>query len=117
VELGVHAAEVVGPAEVGALDLGVAHRQRVASGLDSTEARGSGFGFLQELEVDLDAKDLLHAAHVRPADLFEGVEERARAGDAGGRVDDLVAVDPTPAALDLVLRPERELAERTGDLA
>ena len=36
--------------------------------------------------------------------------------DAGGRVDDLVAVHLTPAALDLVLRPERQLSERTGDL-
>jgi hypothetical protein len=117
VELGVHAAEVVGPAEVRALDLGVAHRQRVATGLDGTEARGSGFGFLQELQVDLDAEDFLHAAHVGPADLFEGVEEGTRAGDAGGWVDDLVTVDPAPTTLDLVLRPERELAERTGDLA
>jgi len=117
VELGVHAAEVVGPAEVGALDLGVAHRQRIASGLDGTEARVTGFGFLQELQVDLDAEDFLHAAHVRPAHLFEGVEEGTRAGDAGGRVDDLVAVDPAPATLDLVLRPERQLAERAGDLA
>jgi hypothetical protein len=117
VELGIHAAEVVGPAEVRALDLGLTHRQRVARGLYSTEARCSGFGFLQELEVDLDPEDLLHAADVRPADFLVGVEERARAGDTGGGIDDLVAVDPTPAALDLVLRAERKLALRTSDLA
>jgi len=79
VELGVHAAEVVGPADVGALDLRAAHRQRVARGPDSAEARLAGFGFLQELEVDLDPEDLLHAADIRAADLLEGVEERARA--------------------------------------
>jgi hypothetical protein len=117
VELGVHAAEVVAPAEVGALDLGAAHRQRVACGPNSAEARLAGFGFLEELEVDLDPEDLLHAADVRPADLLERVEERARALDTRGRVDDLVAVDPTTAALDLVLRSERELPERTSDLA
>jgi hypothetical protein len=42
-----------------------------------SEARGLGFGFLQELEVDLDAEDFLHAADVGAAGLFEGVEERA----------------------------------------
>jgi hypothetical protein len=117
VELGIHAAEVVGPTEVRALHLGAAHRQRIASGLNSTEARCSGFGFLQELEVDLYPEHLLHAADVRPADLLKGVEERAGPFDAGGGVHDLVAVDPTAAALDLVLRPERKLAEWTSDLA
>jgi hypothetical protein len=117
VELGVHAAEVVGPAEVCALDLGLAHRQWVASGPNSTEARCSGFGFLQQLEVDLDAEDFLHAANVGPPRLFEGVEEGARAGDTGGGIDDLVAVDPTAAALDLILRAKRELTRGTGELA
>jgi hypothetical protein len=117
VELGVHATEVVGPADVRALDLRVTHRERIAIGLDSTEARRPGFGFFEELEVDLDPEHLLHAADVRPADFLEGVEERARAGDAGARVDDLVAVDPTAAALDLVLGAERKLPRRTSDLA
>jgi hypothetical protein len=117
VELGVHAAEVVGPAEIRALDLGLAHRQRVASGLNSTEARCSGFRFLQQLEVDLDAEDFLHAADVGPPRLFEGVEEGTRAGDTGGGIDDLVAVNPAAAALDLVLRAERKLTCGTGELA
>jgi hypothetical protein len=113
----VHAAEVVGPADVGALDLRAAHRERVARGPDSTEARGSGFGFLEELEIDLDSKDLLHTADVRAADLLERVEEGAVTLDAGCRVDHLVAVHPAAAALDLVLRAERKLARWTGDLA
>jgi hypothetical protein len=117
VELRVHAAEVVGPADVGALHLRAAHRERVACGPDSTEARGSGFGFLQELEIDLDSKDLLHAADIRAADLLEGIEEGAGSLDAGCRVDHLVAVHSAAAALDLVLRAERKLARRTSDLA
>jgi hypothetical protein len=117
VELGVHAAEVVGPADVRALDLGATHRERVAIGLNSTEARFPGFGFLEELEVDLDREHLLHAADVRPADFLERVEERAGAGDAGARIDDLVAVDPAAAALDLVLGAERKLPRRASDLA
>jgi len=116
VELGVHAAEVVGAADVGALDLGAAHRQRVARGPDSTEARFPGFGFLEQLEIDLDPEDLLHAADVCAADLFERVQERARPLDAGAGVDDLVAVDPAAAALDLVLRPERQLPRGTSQL-
>jgi hypothetical protein len=44
------------------------------------------------------------------AELLVGVEERAVALDAGGGMDDLVAVDAAAAALDLVLRVQRELA-------
>ena len=87
--------------------------QRLPTGPNSTEARGSGFGFLQELEVDLDGEDPLHAPDVGAPHFLEGVEEGARPSETGCRVDDLVAVDPAPAALDLVLRPERE-APRTG---
>jgi hypothetical protein len=117
VELGVHAAEVVGPADVRALDLRLAHGKRVAHGPNSTEARFPGFSFLEELEVDLDPEDLLHAADIRAAGFLERVEERARPLDTGRGVDDLVAVDPAPAALDLVLRAERELALWRSDLA
>jgi hypothetical protein len=116
VELGIHAAEVVGPAEVRALHLGLTHRQRVPRRLDGTEARCSGFGFLQELEVDLDPEDLLHAPHVGPTDFLVGVEEGARARHAGGGIDHLVAVDPAAAALDLVLRAEWKLPLGTSDL-
>jgi hypothetical protein len=38
-----------------------------------------------------------------------GVDERARALDAGAGIDDLVAVDVAPPTFDLVLRSEREL--------
>jgi hypothetical protein len=117
VELGVHAAEVVGPADVGALHLRPAHRERIPVRLDSAEARGADLCFFQQLEVDLNAEDLLHAADVRPAGFLERIEERARAFDTGRRVDHLVAVHPAAAALDLVLRPERQLPQRTGDLA
>jgi hypothetical protein len=117
VELGVHAAEVVGAADVRALDLGLAHRQWVSAGPDSTEARGTGFGFAEQLKVDLDREDLLHAADVGPPHLLERVEEGTRPLEASARVNDLVAVDPAPAALDLVLRPERKLLRRTDDLA
>ena len=113
VELGVDAAELVAPAEVGALHVRPAHRQRLPTGPNSTEARGPGFGFLQELKVDLDGEDPLHAPHVGAADFLERVEEGTRPRETGGRVDDLVAVNSTPAALDLVLGPERE-APRTG---
>ena len=46
--------------------------------------------------------------------ILVGVEERARALDARGRVDDLVAVDVAPAALELVLRAERKLRDELG---
>jgi hypothetical protein len=117
VELGVHAAEVVGPAEVRALDLRAAHRQRFAIGPNSTEARGSGFGFAEQIEVDLDPEHLLHAADVRSSRLLERIEERAGPLDAGTGVDDLVAVNPAATALDLVLWPERKLPGRASDLA
>ena len=116
-ELRVHAPEVVGPGDVGAFDFRVTHRQWVAIGPNSTEARGSGFGFAEQLQVDLDRVDLLHAADVRPADFLECIEEGARSLEASGGVHDLVAVDPAAAALDLVLRPERKLPLGTSDLA
>jgi hypothetical protein len=117
VELGVHAAEVVGPADVGALDLRAAHRERVPSRLDGAEAGSPDLGFLQQLEVDLDPEDLLHATHVGPTGFLEGVEKRTRTLDAGGRVDHFVAVHVAAPALDLVLWPEGQLREWTGDLA
>jgi len=115
VKLGVDAPEVVAPADIGALDLGATHGQRISVGPNSTEARGSGFGFLQELEIDLDREDPLHAPDVRPADLLERVEEGARPGKTRRRVDDLVAMDAAAAALDLVLWAKWE-APRTSRL-
>src|SRR5206468_6994852 len=45
---------------------------------------------------------------VRVPELLVGVDEWAGAGDAGGGIDDLVAVHATAPALDLVLRPQRQ---------
>jgi len=84
-------------------------------GPDGTEARCAGFGFLQELEIDLHREDPLHAPHVGATDLLEGIEKGAGARETGGWIDDLVAVDSAAAALDLVLWSERE-APRTGRL-
>jgi hypothetical protein len=72
---------------------------------------------VEEREVYLDPEHLLHAADVRPPDFLEGIEERAGPLDAGGRIDNLVAVDPAAPALHLVLRPEGKLLGRASDLA
>src|SRR5206468_7449108 len=49
-------------------------------------------------------------ADVRVAELLERVEERARTVDAGGRVDDFVAVHSAAAAFAFVLRAQWQLA-------
>src|SRR5205814_829739 len=108
-ELGVDAAELVGPVLVARLDLGVAHRERVARRADGAEPGAPRLGRLEHLEVDLDAVDLLHAADVGMPVILVCVDERTRAGEASGRIDDLVAVNAAASALDLVLRPERKL--------
>src|SRR5439155_2063373 len=104
-ELGIPAAELVRPALVAALDLDLAHRQRLPLRLHRAKADAPALRGLQEVEVDLDLEDLLHAPHVGVPELLVCVDERTRAGETGGRVDDLVAVDVAVAALDLVLRP------------
>ena len=70
---------------------------------------------LEQVEVDLDVEHLLHAPHVRVPPRLVGVDERARhrAMQAAG-VHDLVAVHLAAAALDLVLRPQRELRRGRG---
>src|SRR5690242_13521590 len=115
VELGVEAAERLGPALVALLDLDAAHRQRRRGGAHRAEA-AARLGRAQEVEVDLDREDLHQAAHVRVPELLVGVAERAAALDAGARVDDLVAVDVAAAAFDLVLRAERKLGRLGGRL-
>ena len=107
-ELRIDAPELVLPSLVAALDLDAAHRQ----GLPVRAHRPELAALLcleHQDEVDLDVEDLLHAADVRAAELDERIEERAGALDAGRRVNDLVAVNLAAAALDLVLRMEREL--------
>ena len=93
---------------VGLLDLDPAHRQRLALRADRAESAAPALGLPQQVDVDLDLVDLLHAADVGVPELLVRVDERARAVDAGGRVDDLVAVHSAPPALDLVLGPERQ---------
>src|SRR5581483_5872895 len=107
-ELGVDAAELAAPVVVRLLDLDAAHRQRLALRPDRAEAAAAPLGLAQEVDVDLDVVHLLHAADVRVSELLVRVDERTRTVDAGGGVDDLVAVHPAPPALDLVLRAERE---------
>ena len=94
---------------VAPLDLGAAHRQRLALRPHRAEAAAPRSAVAQQVEVDLDVEDLLHAADVGVPELLERVEERARALDAGAGIDDLVAVDLAAAALDLVLWMERQL--------
>src|ERR1051326_643771 len=92
-ELGVLAPELAGPfGAVALLHLDVTHRQRAPRRAHRPESTAARFGRAQQLEVDLDAVDLLHAADVRVPELLERVHERTRALDARGGVDDLVAV-------------------------
>src|SRR6266542_4320909 len=109
VELGVDTAELLQPALVARLHLDVAHRQRGRGRAHGTEAAAPGLGLLEQVEIDLDVEDLLHAADVRVAELLVRIEERAAPLEARAREDDLVAVDIAAAALELVLRPERYL--------
>ena len=107
-ELRIDAAELVLSSLVTALDLDTAHRQRLPVRADRSESPVF-LGLEHQGEVDLDVEDLLHATDVRPAELDERVQERTAALDARRRVDDLVAMNLAAAALDLVLRMEREL--------
>src|SRR3989442_7090574 len=108
VDLGVHAAELAASAGVAGLDLRAAHRQRLPLRLHPAEAVPAALSRAQQVDVDLDLEDLLQATHVGVAELAVRVDERARALDAGGRVDDLVAMNLAAPALGLVLRVERE---------
>src|SRR5204863_514648 len=104
------------PALVARLDLDLAERQRRGDHPHGAEAAAPRLGLPQEIEVDPDLVDVLHAADVRVPELLIRVEERAGLLDAGGRVDDLVAVHFAAAAFDLVLRAQRELARTRGRL-
>src|SRR5438552_13964483 len=110
VELGVDAAELVGPALVAALDLDLAQRQRRRRHPNRAEPAAPRLGGAQQVEVDVDLEHVLHAADVGVAELLVRVEERAAPLGARAGVDDLVAVHFAAAALELVLRPKRELA-------
>jgi len=112
VELRIEASELVAPVVVAALDLDVAHRQRRCGCPDRPEALAPRFRLAQEVEVDVDCEDVLHAADVRMPELLVRVEEGAAALDAGGWIHDLVAVNFAATAFDLVLRSEWKLARR-----
>src|SRR5689334_22290356 len=101
VELGVPAADIVATALVAGGHLDVAHRQRRPPSPHAAEAAAAALGRLEDVEVDLDVEDFLHAAHVRPAPGLVGVDERARAVETRARVHDLVAMNLTAPALDL----------------
>ena len=109
VELGDAASELVLAVRVRAHDLDLAHRQRRPARADGAEARPARLGLLEQVEVDLDVVDLLHAPDVRVAPRLVRVDERAGHAEARGGVDDLLAVDVAVAAGHLVLDPEREL--------
>ena len=76
---------------------------------DGAESAASGLRLFEQLEVDLDLVDLLHAADVRVPPGLVRVDERARHPEARAGVHDLLAVDVAVAAGDLVLDTEREL--------
>src|SRR6266496_3049248 len=114
-ELRIHAAELPCPlVPVALLHLDAAHRQRCPCGAHRSETLAVPFCFTQHLQVDLGAVHLLHAADVRVPELLEGVQEGTCAIDAGGWIDDLVAVDLTAPAFELILWSERELGYRGG---
>ena len=77
-ELGVDAAEPVGPVLVARLDLAAAHREWVAPGFHGAEAGTFRLGRLEQVEVDVNREHALHAADVRVAELLVRVEERTR---------------------------------------
>ena len=114
VELGDAAAEVVLAVRIRADDLDLAHGQRRPAGAYGAEAAPTCFGLLEQLEVDLDFVDLLHAPDVRVAPCLVGVDERAGHAQARTGVHDLLAVDVAMTAADLVLDPERELDPCSG---
>ena len=111
-ELGVDAAGVLRARRVGLLDLGLAHRQRLAHRADRAEAGLPPLGRAEHVEVDLDVVDLLHAADVGVPPALVRVDEGAAPREAGARVDDLVAVHLAAAALHLVLRVQGERRAR-----
>ena len=114
-ELRVPAADLVDSVLVAGADLGAAHRQRGTTRADGAEPIATSLRGLEQVEVDLDVEDLLQAPHVRVAPRLVRVDERAGPLDARTWVDDLVAEHVAAAALDLVLRPQRQLrADETG---
>ena len=64
-ELRVAAPELVDPVLVARRDLRLAPRQRRPPSLDRSETLASRLELAQQVEIDLDVEDLLHAAHVR----------------------------------------------------
>src|SRR4051812_495818 len=83
-KFGVDAPELAAALVVGLLDLDPAHRQRLPPRADRPEAAAPPFRLAQQVDVDLDVVDLLHAADVGVPELFVGVDERAGAVNAGG---------------------------------
>src|SRR3954447_1467046 len=92
-EAGVDAVERVAVAVVRALHGRPAAADRIAGHLDSAEAVARALGLVEHIDVDLDAEDLVHAAHVAAPSLLVVVEIEVRAagGDAAGRVHHAVA--------------------------
>src|SRR2546421_4197788 len=74
VELGIEATDVLSAAVVAALDLDATHRERLVRRLDGAELTSRLSG-PEQVEVDLDVEDLLHAAHVGVAEFLVRVEE------------------------------------------
>src|SRR5262249_61401135 len=91
--------------------LGLAHRERDTRRAHRAEAGPPAFRGAQEIDVDLHLEDLLHAADVGVAELLVGVDEGARAPEAGGRIHDLVAVHVAPLAAHLLLWSQGEAGE------
>src|SRR5215216_6082880 len=92
-EARVHAFEGLRVAVVSALDGRAALGQWEAAHLHAAVAVAGALGLLEELAVDLAAKDLVHATHEAAAGLLVviEVEELAPRGDAARRVHHAVA--------------------------
>src|SRR5215213_3541373 len=86
---------------VGALDRELTVRQRIAGHLDAAEALAGALGEQEEVEVDLRAEHLVHAAHVAGtrAGVLVRVEVLAAHLQAAGRVHQPVAEATALAAL------------------
>jgi hypothetical protein len=76
--------------------------------LHGPEASRPSHRIMEDVDVELDHVDLLHAPDVPMSPLLVCIDEGAGALDASGWVDDFVAVDLAPSALGLLLRPERQ---------
>ena len=85
------------------LDLGRAHRQRLAHRPDRPEPVATPACPLEQVDVDADREDALRASDVAMPERLVGVQERAVLLEAALRMDHFLADHAAAAALHLVL--------------